>query len=945
MPHGYCYLWDPRMVWLHVISDGLITLSYYCIPVVLIYFIRKNRDIPFNRIFWMFGTFILACGTTHLLEIWNVWHGSYLLAGVVKGITAAVSVLTAAMLIPLVPRVISIPGRIHLQEKNRKLVRDITERERVEEARGRLAAVVESSDDAIMSKTPDGTITSWNSAAEKLFGYSRSEAVGKPMLMLLPKELANEEADILARIRRGESVDHFETVRVRKDGTEIDVSVTISPIKDSSGTILGASKIVRDITERKRAERAIRHSLATSEIALKELADQKFALDQHAIVAVTDVQGTITYVNDKFCSISQYSKYELIGQNHRILNSGHHPQEFFQEMYHTIAKGKVWHGEIKNRAKDGSIYWVDTTIVPFVDENGKPRQYVAIRADITERKQAEEKLRESDERFQTMANSIPQLAWMAEADGSIFWYNQRWHEYTGTTLEQMQGWGWQSVHDPAVLPMVLERWKKSIATGTPFDMEFPLRGTDGRLCMFLTRIMPVKDSQGRVVRWFGTNTDISERKETEEQLARQAGVLSQQAQELSRSRQELETQTLMLQSVLDSMAEGLVAADEQGKFLIWNRAAERIVGYGPADLRIQEWSAHYGQYLPDGVTPLPAEQNPLARAIRGEACSAQIFLRNPKVAGGVWIEANASPLRNTAGAVRGGVVAFRDITQRVADERVIRELNDDLELRVVNRTAQLETANKELEAFSYSVSHDLRAPLRHIGGFSKLLVEEFGSNLDANARHYVERIQSGTQKMGLLVDELLNLARVGRHTLSLRPTSLNSIVAEVIAILQPESQGRQVEWAIADLPAVDCDPVLVKQVFQNLLANALKFTRPRVSAGGNARAETPAPTRAVVEVSYRANDGQPEFVVRDNGIGFNMKYVDKLFGVFQRLHSADEFEGTGIGLATVQRIVQKHGGRVWAEGELDKGAAFYFTLSAGKQTESKRNGAAAGGRL
>ncbi len=130
MPHGYCYLWDPRMVWLHVISDGLITLSYYCIPVVLIYFIRKNRDLPFNRIFWMFGTFILACGTTHLMEIWNVWHGSYLLAGVIKGITAAVSVLTAAMLIPLVPKVISVPGRVHLQAVNRKLEQEIAERKR-----------------------------------------------------------------------------------------------------------------------------------------------------------------------------------------------------------------------------------------------------------------------------------------------------------------------------------------------------------------------------------------------------------------------------------------------------------------------------------------------------------------------------------------------------------------------------------------------------------------------------------------------------------------------------------------------------------------------------------------------------------------------------------------------------------------------------------------------
>jgi light-regulated signal transduction histidine kinase (bacteriophytochrome) len=213
-----------------------------------------------------------------------------------------------------------------------------------------------------------------------------------------------------------------------------------------------------------------------------------------------------------------------------------------------------------------------------------------------------------------------------------------------------------------------------------------------------------------------------------------------------------------------------------------------------------------------------------------------------------------------------------------------------------------------------------------------MLVEEFGSSLDPGAQHYVDRIQSGTQKMGLLVDELLNLARVGRHTLNQRETKLNAMVEEVVALLEPDREGRQVEWVIGDLPTVECDPVLVKQIFQNLLANALKFTRPRAHAG--------------IEVSCQKNenDGPLVFMVRDNGIVFNMKYVDKLFGVFQRLHRPEDFEGTGIGLATVQRIVQKHGGRVWAEGELDKGAAFYFTLSGGKQAESKTNEATAGGQ-
>jgi light-regulated signal transduction histidine kinase (bacteriophytochrome) len=242
------------------------------------------------------------------------------------------------------------------------------------------------------------------------------------------------------------------------------------------------------------------------------------------------------------------------------------------------------------------------------------------------------------------------------------------------------------------------------------------------------------------------------------------------------------------------------------------------------------------------------------------------------------------------------------------------------------------------------VSHDLRAPLRHISGFSKILIEEFGPTLDPNAQRYLDRIQAGTLRMGLLVDELLNLARVGRHALSLQPTPLNAIVAEVIAILQPDGEGRQVEWVIAELPVIECDPVLIKQVFQNLLANALKFTRPRAAADGSARVGMPEPTfHVVIEVSHKEEDGQPVFMVRDNGVGFSMKYVNKLFGVFQRLHSEKEFEGTGIGLVTVQRIVHKHGGRVWAEGEPDKGAAFYFTLGVGKQDESKSSGATAGG--
>jgi PAS domain S-box-containing protein len=797
---------------------------------------------------------------------------------------------------------------------------DITERKQaaevLHESQERFRLLLDGVKDyAIYMLDPEGNVISWNAGAARIKGYQQEEILGKHFSCFYTPEAraaGRPSEELQESIANGRFEE--QALRVRKDGSSFWANVVITPMYDDHGALRGFSKIARDITERKRAEEAVQESLATAKAALKELADQKFALDQHAVVAVTDLEGTITYVNDKFCAVSQYSRDEMIGQNHRILNSGHHSKEFFRRMYETIANGEVWQGEIKNRAKDGSYHWVDATILPMLDAHGKPRQYMAIRTVITERKKAEEALREQAEVLDSAQVFVRDME-----SRVVFWPRGAEKLYGFTSQETLGVLSHDLFHTQFPEPLEVVE-KKLFETGL-WEGELIHRKRDGSIIVVSSAWVLHRDNQGRPTRILETNIDITARKHAEYGLAQQAEELSRQAVELASSREALETHKLMLQSVLDSMGEGLVAADEQGKFIIWNPAAVKILGLSAADIPSHEWTAHYGLFLEDTVTPFPPDQLPLARAIRGEVCTAQMFVRNPKLEQGTWIEAGGGPLKDKNGTVRGGVVAFRDITQRKADEREIRKLNEGLEQRVAERTAELAAANHELEAFTYSVSHDLRAPLRHIGGFSRMLAEDFSSTMAPEALHHLQRIEDGVHRMGLLIDELLNLARVGRHALKLQTARLNPVIEEVVSLLQPDAEGRTVTWKIAELPPAECDPILIKQVFQNLIANALKFTRPRECA--------------VIEIGHLQENGQSVIFVRDNGVGFNMKYKDKLFGVFQRLHRAEDFEGTGIGLATVQRIIRKHGGRVWTEAELDKGATFYFTLAAAEQMGDK----------
>lgn len=261
---------------------------------------------------------------------------------------------------------------------------------------------------------------------------------------------------------------------------------------------------------------------------------------------------------------------------------------------------------------------------------------------------------------------------------------------------------------------------------------------------------------------------------------------------------------------------------------------------------------------------------------------------------------------------------YAEIEERRRAQRKIKTLNRELEQRVSERTAELAAMNNELEAFAYSVSHDLRAPLRHLDGFLSLLSKRSYALLDAPGKHYIDCTLEASRRMGRLIDDLLQFSRLGRSEVRKQLVALSEIVDAARKELEPETRDRVIEWQIGDLPVVEADPGMLRQVVQNLIGNALKFTRNRVTA--------------TISIENRNEaDGGIVIVVRDNGAGFDMRFYDKLFNVFQRLHSEDEFEGTGIGLANVRRIVERHGGRIWAEAAVDAGAAFYFSLPAGEQ--------------
>ncbi len=494
------------------------------------------------------------------------------------------------------------------------------------------------------------------------------------------------------------------------------------------------------------------------------------------------------------------------------------------------------------------------------------------------------------------AQTVRPVAWAGSEDGYLASANITWADMergrgsTGTAIRTGES---ICIQDFMTEPQAIPWRENALQRGYRSNIALPLKDesvtTFGALTIYSTEPKAFIPDEIRLL------------EELAGDLAFGIGVLRARIE-----RKRAEQKIGQLAAIVASSDDAIIGKTLDGIITSWNKGAEKIYGYTESEV--------IGKSIVILVPPGNEDELPqiLGKIKAGEHVEHFETVRRRKDAQDIHMSLAISPIRDTVGQIVAASTIGRDITDRKRAEEEIHRLNQDLEQRVADRTAQLEAANKELEAFAYSVSHDLRAPLRHIDGFLELLQQRMAATLDEQSQHFMAAISEAARRMGLLIDDLLSFSRMGRHELSKMPVDLNALVQEVIRELEPDMQGRAVNWHMAQLPVVTGDQAMLRIVLVNLISNALKFTRSRQPAE--------------IEIGFMRQANEAVFFVRDNGVGFDPQYADKLFGVFQRLHRADEFEGTGIGLANVRRIITQHGGRTWATGAIDHGATFYFSL-------------------
>lgn len=873
------------------------------------------------------------------------------------------------------------------RDLQREIDRRETVERSLRDSEERFRLIVDSALDAVISMDSDGRILEWNTQAERTFGWIRQEAIGNELASLIvpPQSRDAHRHGLRHYAKTGEGPvfnRRLELTALRRDGQEFPVELSVTQVQFGGTTIFNA--FVCDITDRKEAERRLARQALEARMLHEatRLAVESDSFEQ-ALQGCVDLicrlldwrvghvylpnsQGTelvpmtVWHVRDEadaeFRTVTEQTRLNPgEGLPGRIYLSGepawiedvHNDANFPRAricQHLDLRAGFGFPIKIQGQTVAVLEFFSGVELVPDGDLLATVRTVGEQIGRVVERKRAGEALRTSEERLRLALDAGHMGTW----DWNLLTNSVTW----SPGLERIHGLqpgtfpgtfeAYQNDIHPDDRDRVLHAITETVRTGREHHLEYRLVWSDGSLHWVEARGKVFHDEQGRPVRMIGICMDIDQRKQSEERLRDETQV-TETLYRVSRSLSAELDLNRLVQLVTDE-ATRLTGA-EFGAFF---------------HNQVNEQGESYTLYTLSGVPrekfstfPMPRNTEVFAPTFRGEGIlRLDDVTRDPRFGrnepyfgmpeGHLPVHSYlAVPVASRSGDVLGGlflghsrVGVFQERHERIVagmashaavaidnarlfqtvqeSEARVRRFNETLEQRVRERTTQLEQANHELEAFSYSVSHDLRAPLRHIAGYADLLVKRATDVLDEKSRQYLDTISAAVQRMGQLIDDLLAFSRMSRRDLERAPIRTEELVAEVRRQLEHETQGRVIEWMVGSLPDTVGDRAMLRSVWYNLLSNAVKYT---------GRQET-----ARIDIGCRREDGEVVFFVRDNGIGFDMKYADNLFGVFQRLHSSEQFEGTGIGLANVRRIIARHGGQTWAESAPNHGATFYFSL-------------------
>jgi len=716
----------------------------------------------------------------------------------------------------------------------------------------------------------------------EFFGFTPETIIGKSVADILGDEAASALGPRIGAVLGGETVRYRAVRRSAADGEEHHLDISFVPERDASGAVVGFYALKLDVTAEVQAEQALRQQNAFREAFMQAQSDA-------GLVMFIIEAGRIVYSNDAACRTFGYTHEEMRALPGYLELAHPDDRERITQNHQRRLRGEKFENNyrISFVTKSGERRAADLTAA-FMP--GPTPRVLVILADATERLRAERALQESEARFRRLFEQVPTVAVQGYTpDGTVIFWNKANESVYGYTRDEVMGRSlFELIIPPAMRDEVRSAIRRMADTGVGEPAaELRLMHKNGSLVPVFSSHVVLENAAGQK-ELYCLDVDLTERKKTEATLAEREALL-REAQRIGHV--------------------GSWALDLATLRMSWSDELYRIYELGPGDFG-GTWKHLMALVHPDDAPRLREAWREAAHAEGNYELRHRILTPGGRTKD---LHIRFEVFRDDQGRPVRAVGTAQDVTDQVRARAEIQQLNEKLEARVRERTAELQSANKELESFAYSISHDLRAPLRGIDGFSHLLDEEYGDKLDEQGRGYLKRVRGAAQRMGALIDDILELSRVTRKQMVRKRVDLSRMATEILDELRQGDPERSVEVRVAEGIGVQGDPQLLRVMMQNLLENAWKYS---------GRTD-----RAHIEFGREAEGEGPCLFVRDNGAGFEMRYAGRLFAPFQRLHKPSEFEGTGIGLATVARIVQRHGGWIRAEAEPGRGATFRFALA------------------